>query len=463
MLVPRSYQWGFCHELAWEAKRHFLELWPRQHGKDRCFLNAAAQVGIRRPMVIWHGFPKYSQARKALWENIDARTGRRIIEDVAPFLAGMRNDEMTLTFKNGTIYRLIGWDNISTLVGAGPYIVGVSEASRTDPSARGYYLPMILQNNGIEALFTTVFGENWVTALADAVCGDPEWHYSFYTIDDTRRDAPGEDASAVVSRGDLEALRLEWVQTGGESGMSPEMIAQEYYNDRTGVNTGKVYGEELRAARQEGRITHVPHDPSLLVHTFWDRGVHNRVWFAQRTRTVWHVIDCLATDNSTLGEIARLLRQDHRGKYVYGVHVVARDAWDPVPGHIESFAKQGLRLGLRFKRAPNLRVDTGINSAKALFALCLFDEERCRPGLAGLGNYHYEWDDKRKRFGQEPVHDGASHWADAFRYFAVGRPDGIKQLPPEDALPSDADYITRMNARREGRRGNTLSRNYRRR
>jgi hypothetical protein len=462
MLIPRSYQFGFCHQLATEAKRHFLEIWPRQHGKDRCFVNAAAQVAMRRPMVLWHCFPEYAQGRKAIWENIDGRTGKRILDDLAPLIEAENKQEMTITFKNGSLYRVVGSDNYNAVVGAGPYIIGYSEWARCDPMARSYFQPMLLQNGGIEVFMSTVFGENHCTAMADAVCNDPAWHYSFYTIDDTVRDAPGEDGSPVVSQEDLDELRREWVNSGGESGMSPEMIAQEYYNDRTGVNTGVVFGEELRAARNEGRITRVPHDPSKLVHTFWDRGVHNRIWFGQKVGPRWHLIDCLGTDLDALPGIIRRLREGEREKYDYGVHIVARDAVDPVPGHMQSFKKQAEALGVAFKIAPNLRVDTGINAARAVFPLCWFDEERCRPGLAGLGRYHYAWDDKKRRFSREPVHDDASHWADAFRYFAVGRPDA-KDWREEDDLPPGADIITRMQHAQRQRSGNTVSRNYRRR
>jgi len=473
MLVPRSYQRGFCHQLASEAKRHFLEIWPRQHGKDRCFLNAAGQIAARKPCVVYHCFPKFVQGRRAIWENVDGRTGRRLLNDVLQMrdraghslIGGVRSDEMVITFKNGSIYRLIGSDSYGNVLGAGPYVIGYSEWSRCDPAARDYFQPMIVQNRGIEAFMSTVFGENHCTAMADTVCENPDWHYSFYTIDETFRDAPGEDGEPVVSTAFLEELRGEWIESGGESGMSPEMIAQEYYNDRTGVNTGKVYGEELRAARNEGRICKVPHDPARLVHTFWDRGVHNRIWFAQgptrKSGPWWDVIDCLGTDMSSVPEIVHMLRKEHRAKYDYGVHVVARDAWDPVPGHIESFVKQAHRLGVRFKRAPNLKVYTGISAAKALFPLCRFDAERCRPGLAGLDGYHYEYDNKRKRFAHEPVKDGAAHWADAFRYFAVGRPD-LRAGQMEDIVPPDADIVTQL-AAQHTRASNTLSRSYRRR
>jgi hypothetical protein len=43
----------------------------------------------------------------------------------------------------------------------------------------------------------------------------------------------------------------------------------------------------------------------------------------------------------------------------------------------------------------------------------------CKRGLAGLRAWSYEWDDQRKLFSKEPLHDWASHPGDAFSYGAV--------------------------------------------
>ncbi|MBY0431999.1 MAG: PBSX family phage terminase large subunit, partial [Rhodospirillales bacterium] len=37
--------------------------------------------------------------------------------------------------------------------------------------------------------------------------------------------------------------------------------------------------------------------------------------------------------------------------------------------------------------------------------------------------YRKAWDDKRKVFHDRPLHDWASHPADAFRYLALGLPE----------------------------------------
>jgi phage terminase large subunit len=66
-----------------------------------------------------------------------------------------------------------------------------------------------------------------------------------------------------------------------------------------------------------------------------------------------------------------------------------------------------------------------------VFGQCWFDERRCEVGLRGLQHYRREWKDRQRKFAS-PIHDWASHCADAFRYFAVssqGKPQPMK-LPP---------------------------------
>jgi hypothetical protein len=69
---------------------------------------------------------------------------------------------------------------------------------------------------------------------------------------------------------------------------------------------------------------------------------------------------------------------------------------------------------------------------------------RTEPGLAALEQYHREWDDEKKAFKANPLHDWTSNYADAFRYLAQGwrpapkrvikvtQPAGFTLPPPPD-------------------------------
>lgn len=49
-----------------------------------------------------------------------------------------------------------------------------------------------------------------------------------------------------------------------------------------------------------------------------------------------------------------------------------------------------------------------------------FDEVKCSKGVAVLENYKKEWNDRHGCWSSHPLHNCASHGADAFRMLAVG-------------------------------------------
>ena len=91
--------------------------------------------------------------------------------------------------------------------------------------------------------------------------------------------------------------------------------------------------------------------------------------------------------------------------------------------------------GLKFKVVPRVHsqvgeeVEEGIHAARMLFPLCWFDAEKCRAGLEALQHYRRDYNQRIQEFKATPVHDWASHGADAFRYLAV------RQRAPKDKPP----------------------------
>jgi hypothetical protein len=60
-----------------------------------------------------------------------------------------------------------------------------------------------------------------------------------------------------------------------------------------------------------------------------------------------------------------------------------------------------------------------VQAVRAVLPRCWFDAEKCRAGLKALGQYQRQWDDDKKCFREAPLHNWASHGADAFRYLAL--------------------------------------------
>jgi phage terminase large subunit len=70
-------------------------------------------------------------------------------------------------------------------------------------------------------------------------------------------------------------------------------------------------------------------------------------------------------------------------------------------------------------RTPSVIND--INAVRLMFPRLWFNEERCADGLQGLAHYRYEVDTEDARdISPQPLHDWASHPADALRCYVMG-------------------------------------------
>ena len=78
------------------------------------------------------------------------------------------------------------------------------------------------------------------------------------------------------------------------------------------------------------------------------------------------------------------------------------------------------------------------NYCKPALSLCHFDEEKCAVGITHLDNYRKKWDKIASMFTENPLHDEASHGADAYRTAAVALKTGLlkpKSGPVENKSP----------------------------
>jgi phage terminase large subunit len=76
--------------------------------------------------------------------------------------------------------------------------------------------------------------------------------------------------------------------------------------------------------------------------------------------------------------------------------------------------------GLNPQLVPMASKMDGIQAARTTLAKACFIPLRCETeGIAALEQYRREWDDEKKTFRANEVHDWTSHLADAFRYLAL--------------------------------------------
>lgn len=192
---------------------------------------------------------------------------------------------------------------------------------------------------------------------------------------------------------------------------------------------GAIYADEVRAATTAGRFTKVPYDPSKPVHTYWDLGRADKtaIWFVQMVGFEFRIIDYYENQGKALGHYLKELQSR---PYVYGDCWLPHDANNELLASEQTIAQQCRAFGFKVRVTPKTSVVNGINAARTVFATCWFDSEKCADGLQALRNYRYEVDPETQQYSTNPLHDWASHGADAFRYFAVS----LKEEPKPVAV-----------------------------
>ncbi len=215
-----------------------------------------------------------------------------------------------------------------------------------------------------------------------------------------------------------------------------------FEGETTSAVTGAVYGDEMTQAVAEDRIGSVVYDRSRPVDTFWDLGFGDEtaIWFAQVNNGRYNVIDYLQGHGKTIEHY--LIQLQSRG-YVYRTDWLPHDGVDTIiharlaGGDRSQSIEQIMRnAGRNVRIVPKMHVNTGILAVRRIFPNCWFDEAKCRDGLKALKSYQWGKPSASGVAKGEPLHDWASHAADAFRSLAVAHPTE----PFKPVKPNKRDY-----------------------
>jgi phage terminase large subunit len=195
---------------------------------------------------------------------------------------------------------------------------------------------------------------------------------------------------------------------------------------------GAVFANEIRRATEDGRFTRVPYDATKPVNTFWDlgRADSTAIWFAQAVAFEFRVLDYYESRGHALGHYLKVLQSK---PYVYGDHWLPHDAQNELLGAERTIEQQMRAAGYRVQIVPKIGVADGINAARTIFGQCWFDAEKCADGIQCLRHYRYEFDEDLNTLKRQPLHDWASHGADAFRYLAVALKEAARPRRARDS------------------------------
>ncbi len=197
---------------------------------------------------------------------------------------------------------------------------------------------------------------------------------------------------------------------------------------------GAIYANELRQALADNRITKVPYDPLRPVEVFCDLGWADStsLWYAQRIGFEFRLLESYQSCQKPWIHYQQHIQS--RG-YVVGTVWLPHDAKAKSLATGRTIHEITMAAGFRTEITPNIAVEDGINALRTMFRDCWFDSEKCADGIQALRRYRYDVDPDTKQFSRKPLHDDASHYADAARYFAVAMSDGRKKKPALPRMP----------------------------
>lgn len=429
---PRLHQQRL-HALA-ESHRFGAIVCHRRFGKTVFAVNhlhkGALTCDKPRPRFA-HIFPTYRQGKAVGWDYAKHY-------GLAVPYAEPNETELRIDFPNGGQYRIFGADNPDALRGL--YFDGVifDEYGLQPPGIFSEVVRPALSDRGGWALFVgTPNGKNQFYDAVQQAKQDDGWFVAEYKASET----------GILTADELQAARAV---------MTRDEYNQEYECSFEASVKGAIYAREIQQAREQGRITSLPYEPGLLVDTWWDLGVGDQtaIWFVQQQRQEVRLIDYYESSGVGLQHYAGVL--SGRG-YEYGKHVAPHDIAVKELGTGRSRLEAARHLGIHFQVAGRLPLEDGINAARMLLPKCWFDVDKCRKGLEALQHYRWDYNQRINEFKPVPLHDWASHGADAFRtgaqkYHAprLTRSDDLRELRKAQR---DYDQWDRPTTRTSGRGG----------
>lgn len=214
--------------------------------------------------------------------------------------------------------------------------------------------------------------------------------------------------------------------------MSPEEYAREMLCRFDAPIAGAYYADLMNQAEAQGRIRGVPHDPSQPVFTWWDLGIDDfmPIIFVQRAGRELHVIDHELLQGKGIPDALQHVhgtyvdpqtgqvpeRITHRQKYQFAAHVPPHDIKARELGTGKSRYEIMVSLLPESEPvivAPSMGIEDGIAAVRSIIPMMFWDKDKTEALRSAIRNYH------KGAKTNKPVHNWASHDADALRTGAV--------------------------------------------
>jgi len=393
----------------------------RRGGKDVNDFAMTVQDAVQYGGVHYYLFPTRVWAEDAIFKEQFEVNG--VVKPfwewaIPPGLKAVKRDkDCCIIFPhNGARIQLGGTDDLS-FVGRGGKSYTMSEFSLHKENVTGFIAPIIRQSDaGFRANGTLRGKNNQLYRMLMANKDHKEWATQWLRPKDTKCYCwVGEDYNinpelvAKIGQKSPNGGRIFNVQDDVDSGMiSMALARQEYLNEAESQVEGSYYAHEMNIARGENRIGEIEAENDR-VYTFWDLGGASDksdetvLIFVVKKDEKFQIIDYYSNTGRMLEHYRDVL--NNKG-YNYAGHYVPHDAKQKKL--FGDFISKAEDLGIKVRRVPKTNdVLSDLEICRRKWKDIEVHEPTCREYISKLEEYH-------ERNGR-PVHDDASHYADAFR------------------------------------------------
>ena len=401
---------AFQEEIYKNIKRFSVLICHRRFGKTVLTINLlvkwALQASSKRKN--WRAAyiaPLFRQAEEIAWDYLKYYTSP---------IPGIQynNSKLRCDFPNGSRISLLGSDNPDSL--RGPYwdIAVFDEYAQIRPKVWPEIIrPALTDRKGWAIFIGTPQGKNHFHSLWQDAQERPEWLARMYKA----------SATKLLDTDELAQARSE---------MTPEQYEQEFECSFEAALLGAYYGPLIQDAADQGKISRVPHDPILPVHTAWDLGVDDAtsIWFFQLgPGGEIRIIDYHEENGFGIDHYVKIIKEK---PYLFETHLAPHDVKSRSMATGKSCYEVAESLGLKFSVVPKTEIVNGIQAVRSILPRCWFDEQKCDRGIQALKSYRKEFSERLSTYKANPLHDWSSHGADAFRYLATGM-EFIESMRPK--------------------------------
>ena len=353
--------------------------------------------------------PTYTQAKDVAWSYLKEYTAA---------IPGMdkSESELSVTFPhNKARIRLYGAENYDRIRGL--YLDGVviDESGDIDPRAWPEVIrPALSDRKGWATFIGTPKGRNAFYNMHMQAKGSADWYSDELKASETR----------IIDAAELEDARRT---------MTAEQYEQEYECSFQAAIVGAYYGREMAQAEKDKRVTSVPHERSADVFAAWDLGISDSmsIWIGQIVGREWHWINYYENSGFALDHYVDWIKSlPYKVHLHYIPHDGAARELQTGKSRVQFLEERGFVMGGTSDGCvPRHEPMDGIDAARLRFNRMWFDAEKCARGIDCLRMYRSEYDDKNQVLRQRPLHDWASHGADAFRCGVMGAEEMTKPEP----------------------------------